>query len=251
MTSLIFFAVSLLVVGSLTAIEHLRHPGPTDWVRNLQAWVLELGIGFTLMGVWPDWRGGSLIDVATLPLWLALPVFVLVRDFLEFLYHYASHRIPVLWAMHSLHHSDPEMTALTTNRHFWGDQLVKAVTIWSAMTMLTTSTDTLMLIYAGMSLYNYFVHANLRIDFGRWSWLLNSPAYHRRHHSKLPAHYDTNFAALFPIWDVLFGTYRRPDGWPPCGLDEGAPESWGDLAIWPLRWLPARAPRSEVLPGEA
>ena len=45
----------------------------------------------------------------------------------------ASHRIPALWAMHSLHHSDPEMTALTTNRHFWGDQLIKALTIWSAM----------------------------------------------------------------------------------------------------------------------
>ena len=251
MTSLIFLAVSLLIVGVLTAIERARHPGPTDWLRNLQAWGLDMGVGLALVNVWPEWRGGSLIDVTALPLWLALPIFLLVRDFLEFAYHFASHRIPVLWAMHSLHHSDPEMSALTTNRHFWGDQLVKALTIWSAMTMLTTSTFQLLLIYAALTLYNYFVHANLRIDFGRWSWVLNSPAYHRRHHSRLPEHYDSNFAALFPIWDVLFGTYRRPDGWPPTGLDEGAPQSVLDLASWPLRWAPHQDRTPESLPGEA
>ena len=240
MSHVLFLVLSALVMGGLTLAERVRHPGPTDWWRNLQAWAVDLTIGGLLMGIWPDWHGGSLIDVTRLPLWLAVPVFLLVRDFLEFFYHYASHRVPALWAMHSLHHSDPEMTALTTNRHFWGDQLVKALTIWSAMTMLTTSTPALMTAYAFISLYNYFVHANLRIDFGRWSWLLNSPAYHRRHHSRLPEHYDSNFAALFPVWDVLFRTYRRPDGWPPSGLNEGAPGSLLDLVAWPLRWLPRR-----------
>ncbi|MBC2668318.1 sterol desaturase family protein [Novosphingobium piscinae] len=251
MSTILFFAATGLVMLGLTLLERRFNPGRTDWWRNLQAWALQMGVGMLAMRVWPDWHGGALIDLRTMPLWLALPIFVLVRDFLEFLYHYASHRIPALWAMHSLHHSDPEMTALTTNRHFWGDQLVKAVTIWSAASMITTSTYTLMVSYAVMSLYNYFIHANLRIDFGRWSWVLNAPAYHRRHHSRLPEHYDTNFAALFPIWDVLFRTYRRPDGWPPCGLDEGAPQSLGDLVRWPLRWLPQRAPATPAVPSEA
>ncbi|MBC2650943.1 sterol desaturase family protein [Novosphingobium aerophilum] len=242
MQIVLFLAASVLVICVITVFERIRHPGPTDWWRNLQAWALQMGIGMVVMRVWPDWHGGSLIDVRTMPFWLALPIFILVRDFLEFFYHYAQHRIPALWAMHSLHHSDPEMTALTTNRHFWGDQLIKGLTIWSATSMITTSTFPLMATYAWMSLYNYFIHANLKVDFGRWSWVLNCPAYHRRHHSRLPEHYDTNFAALFPIWDVLFRTYRRPDGWPPCGLDEGAPQSLGDLFAWPLRWSPAREP---------
>jgi sterol desaturase/sphingolipid hydroxylase (fatty acid hydroxylase superfamily) len=126
------------------------------------------------------------------------------------------------------------MTALTTNRHFWGDRLVKALTIWPLATMVMNPTDTIFQIYVVVSLYHYFVHANLKVDFGRWSWVLNSPAYHRRHHSKLPEHYDTNFAALFPIFDVICGTYRRPDGWPPCGQDE-APETALDLLDWPVR----------------
>lgn len=240
MSQLLFLAISGLVVAAITLAERIRHKGPTDWVRNLQAWVLYFAMGAVFLTVWPEWRGDSLIDLSAYPLWFALPIFLLVHDFLEFFYHYAQHKIPALWAMHSLHHSDPEMSALTTNRHFWGDQLVKGLTIWPVMAMLTTSTGTLIVLYAFISLYNYFIHANLRVDFGRWSWVLNCPAYHRRHHSRLPEHYDTNFAALFPLWDVLFGTYRRPDGWPPSGLEEGAPCSVMDLLNWPLRHLPGR-----------
>jgi sterol desaturase/sphingolipid hydroxylase (fatty acid hydroxylase superfamily) len=73
--------------------------------------------------------------------------------------------------------------------------------------------------------------------------VLNCPAYHRRHHSRLTEHYNTNFAALFPIFDVIFGTYRRPDGWPPSGLDE-TPRSFGDLFFWPLRRALGRLPAS-------
>lgn len=233
-----FFILMLLafaVMAGLTWLEKVRHPGPTDWARNLQAYALDFGIAYVVHRFWPQWMGGSLIDAAALPFWVALPIFLLVRDFTEWLFHYAQHKLPWLWAMHSLHHSDPEMTALTTNRHFWGDRLVKSLTIWPLATMIIGQTDAIFQVYMIVSLYNYFIHANLKVDFGRWSWVLNGPAYHRRHHSRLVEHYDTNFAALFPIFDVIFGTYRRPDGWPPCGLDEGAPQSLGELATWPVR----------------
>ncbi|MEO6041048.1 MAG: sterol desaturase family protein, partial [Croceibacterium sp.] len=89
-------------------------------------------------------------------------------------------------------------------------------------------------VYIGLSLWNYVSHAGIRLDFGRGSWLLNSPAYHRRHHSSDPEHYGSNFAALFPIFDVIAGSYRRPDGYPPTGL-EMRPETLADLVLWPLR----------------
>ena len=243
MGSLLFIAAAIAIMSGLTWVERKLHPGQTDWWRNLQAWLLDLGFGLTLLSFLPDWHGHSLIDGEALPFFIALPLFLLVRDFTEYLYHYAQHRIPALWALHSLHHSDPEMTALTTNRHFWGDQVIKAITIWPATTMIMSQTGSIIGAYAAISLYNYFIHANLRVDFGRWSWVLNCPAYHRRHHSRLTEHYNTNFAALFPIFDVIFGTYRRPDGWPPSGLDE-APRSFGDLFFWPLRRALGRLPAS-------
>jgi sterol desaturase/sphingolipid hydroxylase (fatty acid hydroxylase superfamily) len=56
----------------------------------------------------------------------------------------------------------------------------------------------------------YFVHMNIRVNFGPLWWLLTSPQYHRIHHSIEPKHFDRNFALWFPIWDLLFGTAYRP-----------------------------------------
>ncbi|MEL0209918.1 MAG: sterol desaturase family protein [Novosphingobium sp.] len=234
MSSVLLMFAGFAIMAGITWLERLRNPGPSDWVRNLQAYALDFGISYFVHVYWPQWTGGSLLDAAAMPYWLALALVFVTRDFTEWLFHYAQHRLKWLWAMHSLHHSDAEMTALTTNRHFWGDRLIKALTIWPLATMIINPTSSMFVIYAAFSLYHYFVHASLKVDFGRWSWLLNSPAYHRRHHSRLTEHYDTNFAALFPIFDVIAGTYRRPDGWPPCGLDE-APRSFADLLDWPVR----------------
>lgn len=233
MTALIFLLSQILLIGGITMLERRRHPGPTDWARNLQVWALSIGAGFLFLRFFHDWKGLSLIDGTALPFLIAFPVFVLVRDFLEFAFHYAQHHVGWLWRMHSLHHSDPEMSALTTNRHFWGEQVVKAATIWPLTTMIISQTDAMIAGFSVLSLYNYVIHANLRIDFGKWSWLLNAPAYHRRHHSKLVEHYNSNYAALFPIWDVIFGTYRRPDGWPPTG-QATMPERFSDLVAWPV-----------------
>jgi sterol desaturase/sphingolipid hydroxylase (fatty acid hydroxylase superfamily) len=65
--------------------------------------------------------GGGLI---TLPSegWLLVPAaaaYTMAMDFGEYLFHRAQHRIPAMWAMHSLHHSDTAMNISTTQRHFW------------------------------------------------------------------------------------------------------------------------------------
>src|SRR3954447_4490883 len=50
-------------------------------------------------------------------------------------------------------------------------------------------------------------HANVRFGFGNWGdRLLVSPKFHRMHHSITAGKKGCNFATLFPIWDILFGT---------------------------------------------
>ncbi|MGI9368264.1 MAG: sterol desaturase family protein, partial [Ruegeria sp.] len=46
---------------------------------------------------------------------------------------------------------------------------------------------------------------------GIWSKVFPSPAHHHVHHSCHPDHLDKNFAFMFPLWDVLFGTYVMPE----------------------------------------
>jgi len=244
---LIGMAPSLLVAGALFAIELWHHPRATDWWRNLQAWALCRLAAITALPLLSFWGQAkwSLLDGAALPFWLALPVFVLARDLGEYLFHRAQHAIPALWAMHSLHHSDPDMMALTTQRHFWGDQFVKQMTIWPAALLVISPTPELYAAWGVISMWNFVLHSSLPLDFGRFSWLLNSPEYHRRHHSSDPADYNGNYAALLPVWDVLLGGYHQPAGHPRTGLENAGgprkPESLWELLVWPLVWHRASA----------
>ncbi len=225
---------SLVLVALLSAGELLWRRERTDWWRNLEAWALNAAIGFAVLPVLMSLQIPSLVDGAALPFWAGAIVYLVLRDFLEFLYHRAQHTVPLLWSMHALHHSDPNMSALTTTRHFWGDQVIKALTIWPLAALIVAPTPAMVGLFNLISLWNFAVHARLPISFGPLSWLLNSPAYHRRHHSSLPEHYNSNYAALFPIFDVMFGSYNRPTGFPPTGLDT-KPESLSDLLLWPAR----------------
>ena len=226
-------AVSVAVVAGLAWFERRSGARGGDWRVNALAWLVNIAAGFCVYTVLSVWHGPALIRGKDLPMWLAVLLFIIVQDLAEYLFHRAQHKVPILWAMHSLHHSDPEMSALTTTRHFWGDRAVKTVTVWSAAAMVVAPTGEAIVAYAVVSFWNYLSHANVPIDFGRWSWVINSPAYHRRHHSSLPEHYDSNFAALFPIFDVLSGAYNRPNGYPPTGLDH-RPRSLRDLLLWPV-----------------
>ena len=55
-------------------------------------------------------------------------------------------------------------------------------------------------------------HANLRL-LGRIDrilrWLIVTPSVHVIHHSAMRDETDSNYGAIFTIWDRLFGTYRE------------------------------------------
>ena len=164
--------------------------------------------------------------------------YLLAMDLGEYLFHRAQHAVPSLWAMHSLHHSDPAFGATTTLRHFWAEPLIKSLTIWLAVGLVFKASPVIAGLYAAATYYNFWTHSNVRVGYGPASWLLNSPQYHRIHHSALPEHFDSNFAALLPIFDLVSGAYRRPawDEYPRTGLDTGAaPQSFIQAVIWPLR----------------
>ena len=60
--------------------------------------------------------------------------------------------------------------------------------------------------------HSAFVHANLNWTFGPFNYVLATPVFHRWHHTSLEEGGNTNFAGTFPIWDILFGTFRMPEG---------------------------------------
>src|SRR5205085_1899313 len=61
-----------------------------------------------------------------------------------------------------------------------------------------------------LSFWGFYIHTNLNLHFGVVNRMLCTPQLHRLHHSIRVEHHDCNFAAIFPIYDVIFGTYRSP-----------------------------------------
>lgn len=250
--------IQLVVVGVGFLIERMKPAQPPD----TRGFFLNLGylgpLGVILGGLKPlcagaatlivNALGGGLIALPSsgIGLLIGIPCYFLAMDGGEYVFHRAQHRIPALWALHSLHHSDPSVNVSTTPRHFWGDPFLKAITIYALVGLLFKANVVVIGAYGLFGYYNYFLHLNVRVGFGRWSTWLNSPQTHRLHHSCLSEHHDCNFAQFFPVFDVLGGTYRQPasDEYPPTGLDTmEIPYKVLGMLLWPWRRL-LRLPRT-------
>lgn len=233
---------SIILLIALTLIEALRparRERPQRLV-NLLIWAVSLAVQLALLPTITSAAasvvhkiGAPSLNIARWPLIFSLPVFFVAMDLGEYSYHRAQHAIPWLWTLHALHHSDPCVNATTTSRHWWGDPALKTITVWQAAILLTGPGAADVVIWTLCANYHLFVHANLPISFGRFSWLLNSPAYHRRHHSRDEGDSNTNFASLFPIFDVLCGSYRRPSRIAETGLN-GLDGAVLAVMLWPL-----------------
>lgn len=62
------------------------------------------------------------------------------------------------------------------------------------------------------TIWSFFIHAKVRIRLGPLEWLISTPAFHHWHHTN-DQHRDRNFAAIFPVIDLIFGTSWLPKHW--------------------------------------
>jgi sterol desaturase/sphingolipid hydroxylase (fatty acid hydroxylase superfamily) len=185
--------------------------------------------------------GGGIIHLSS-DGWWYVPSFLfylIVFDLYVYSVHVASHKVPFLWSMHSLHHSATAMSTTTGGRHFWGESVVGAVLFAPVMGLLLHVPDNIIL---PVTFINFFVgatsHFNVPVRFGKFAVIFNNPQWHRVHHSRLPQHRDKNFANFFPAFDLLFGTAWIPaaDEFPDAGLDTGdKPRTVFEGMIWPVR----------------
>ena len=176
------------------------------------------------------------------PGWLLVPLTIVAMDFANWLAHYADHRLDPLWRFHALHHSQEELSVLTSFRahplmHTTGFLLA---TIPVVVLMPTRAiAPVLITIYVCIGTLQ---HANLRWTFGPLGRVLVSPAYHRLHHAT--GIQDANLGVVFTVWDVLAGRARFPSRAGRAGrtgLDNRpVPVEQGDPAVPPLRLMAAQ-----------
>jgi sterol desaturase/sphingolipid hydroxylase (fatty acid hydroxylase superfamily) len=149
---------------------------------------------------------------------------VILIDFFYYWFHRAQHRFGWLWDQHAIHHSEEALNISTSARHHWTEFLFQGVAITLPIMVLFKQTPrSIWIISMVAAFWTWFIHMNIRLRLGPFAYLICAPQVHRIHHSRLPEHQNKNFAAYFPMWDVLFGTYYapKPGEYPPTGLADG------------------------------
>jgi sterol desaturase/sphingolipid hydroxylase (fatty acid hydroxylase superfamily) len=140
--------------------------------------------------------------------WVIIPVTVVAMDGANWLAHYADHRLDFLWRFHALHHSQEELSVLTSFRahplmHTTGFLLATVPVV--VLLPGRPIAPVLITIYVCIGTLQ---HANLRWTFGPLGRVIVSPAYHRLHHDREDQ--GVNLGVVLTIWDVMTGRARFP-----------------------------------------
>ncbi|WP_020558546.1 sterol desaturase family protein [Thiofilum flexile] len=131
-----------------------------------------------------------------------------VTDFMYYWYHRLSHESPLLWSMHHTHHSSLAMNFTTAVRLNWVGKFISPLFFLPLIIIGFPVEYVFGSLVLGL-LYQLFLHTEFLPRMGWFEGkLLNTPSAHRVHHGVNPLYIDKNYAAVFIVWDRMFGSYQ-------------------------------------------
>jgi sterol desaturase/sphingolipid hydroxylase (fatty acid hydroxylase superfamily) len=152
------------------------------------------------------------IRLTTIPVsfhnWPSLIALFLLADLAFYLEHRCSHRIRLMWASHSVHHSTEYMVMSAAFRLAWTPILSGVFVFYLPIVWIGYDPVWVFGMASASLTYQFFVHTELMKRIGWLDWAINTPSAHRVHHASNPEYIDKNFGGVLMIWDHLFGTYQ-------------------------------------------
>ncbi len=175
--------------------------------------------------------------------WVGVPAFLrpavafVLLDYTLWVWHWANHRIPLLWRFHAAHHADLELDVLTAWRFHFGEMLASAPFRAAQGLLLGVDLSVLLAWEVVMQLFAQVHHSNVRLPArleGLVRRLVVTPRLHTIHHSILTEDVSSNFGTIFSVWDSLHRTHRWRMAPPPA---LGLPQVREPARLTPLRAL--------------
>ncbi|MCC7116583.1 MAG: sterol desaturase family protein [Burkholderiales bacterium] len=184
-TATLFLYLTMLLVPPLSGLVD-------PWAKRIS---LAIPVRF------PDGVAGSVLQTIA---------FFVVFDFFFYWWHRAQHRWRWLWIQHRFHHQDRYVNVTTVHRYHFSEEIFRIFVIFVPMAVLFDfKPPTVASVWTAFLLWGYWIHMNLRVGLGPLGRWISGPQFHRFHHT--PEYGHVNFAAIFPFWDRLFGTYHHPE----------------------------------------
>ncbi|MEP1206498.1 MAG: sterol desaturase family protein [Rhizobiaceae bacterium] len=215
------------------------------WFTNLAIVVLDSLLVRLLfpaaavgLALWAQIQQVGLFNLIDAPLWLAILVSFIVLDFAVWLSHVLSHKIPLFWRFHRMHHSDRDFDVTTAIR-FHPIEIIVSMG-WKVAWVLVLGAPAIAVILFEIVLNGtaMFNHSNTKLPLAldrALRLIVVTPDMHRVHHSVHSNETDSNYGFNLPWWDRLFGTYVDQ---PAAGHEDmkiGLPQ-WQDDRPTRLGW---------------
>jgi sterol desaturase/sphingolipid hydroxylase (fatty acid hydroxylase superfamily) len=186
---------------TFTVIHLIIHTGFGILIVKLSDWAAVEKFGLVY------WLGTSVL--------LTVIVSSLVLDlFGGWMSHMIEHKIPLFWRMHIIHHADNNVDVTSGLRHHPLESVWRGIFFLIAIIICGAPIYAVMIYQTVLTVFVAFTHANISLpvwlDKGL-SYVLVSPNMHKVHHHWKQPYTDSNYGAVFSIWDRLFGTYMQLD----------------------------------------
>ena len=170
-----------------------------------------------------------------------LLVYYIIYDFTYYWMHRAQHLIPWWWAMHSMHHSQRQMSCWTNDRGCYLDGMFQSFILASVGIIMGVNIDEFALLTLTSELVQNFSHTNVRFGFGKvLDKLFVDPKFHRLHHMVVdpqrPNLHNCNFGQVFSIWDVIFGTGLYGEPTRSTGVNDPAVDADNERGLIAMQW---------------
>lgn len=227
-----------LAVPSFIALRLALLPLPllaAHWTHDHQVGLLNWLMPTTGVGTWV---GGILGFLAF--------------DYAYYWWHYATHKVPLLWRFHNVHHTDLDMDVSTAIR-FHVVELLLSVFFRVALVLVVGISFWSAIAYeVFFDLAAQFHHANWRLP-SKVDRLINmlfvTPRMHGIHHSIVRDEFNSNWGTLFSVWDRLHRTHRMDVPQDELTLGVPAYRDENELTLWQLFRMPFRKQRDWKLPN--
>ncbi len=214
----LLFSWGLEALWPLQKIDYRkwRHAG-VNFVFLATTMLINIGFGLATVGVfaWIEQHHFGLLYLVDWPLWAELLVAILIFEFFaQYLVHYLLHKVPLLWRVHMIHHSDTKVDATTGTRHHPLDFMLRETFALIAVIVSGAPIAFYFFYRICTVFFTYFTHANFYLP--QWldkplSYVFITPNMHKFHHHYKQPWTDRNYGNIFSIWDRLFGTLVYDD----------------------------------------
>ncbi len=232
----VFLAMALLEFA--LPRKERSQPRSTRWFTNLGIVVVDtlvLRALFPVLAVgvafWAQANGYGLLNILGFPYWVNVILTVILLDFAIYWQHVASHKFPILWRFHKVHHADRDLDA-SSGLRFHPVEIVLSM-LYKFVVIILLGAPALgvflfEILLNGSAMFN---HANFRLPLNLDKVirkLIVTPDMHRVHHSILRREHDTNYGFNLSIWDRIFSTYTDQPEAGHDGMTIGLPKHQSD-----------------------